>query len=1126
MARKKIFTDKIQDIASYDEIRRANASSLPNNLSKQGVNNSVTYNARRNNYINASANKQSNLKSEKELLHEKFYGKDGRVEGFYNLKTDKIFGDQNIIIELSAAPIPPAIMSYNYNIDFDLTNVTITSFDPEGNENDRPRINTFREDGEFIIYLSAGGSYRYSNGTISLPPWGDRTTGSFSTSITSIDGIAGTTPEALSAGIDVFAGDTMTVYLTPLSTNWFITDTNPGEKKYQLLHNTGGDYDIGIKIIPPCIFILEPTFFGMASVTPKVGPTAGGPTLTGENIFNIYQAIGTGSGYANNPRLSGGITFETIPCIKSLFIRVVGGADTYGLGFDTLTINVDGVQKEFFQSVDIDPFTYPLDKTIRYDEIINLSTHINDDNSHVITLSGISGTIANNNVGYDVKISHSVIINDTSVETFSLSSNKTSVNEGNTFTILLSSVGVTNGTNVPYTITGIDAGDISESLTGNFTVNNNIATNTFNVVNDLTTEGSDTFTLTLDGKATSTSVTINDTSVETYLLSSNKTSVNEGESFAIALSTQGISDSTSIPYTITGIDAGDISESLIGNFIISSNLATATFNVSADNITEGSDTFTITLDNGEASKSVTINDTSVETFSLSSNKTSVNEGDSFTILLSSIGVTDGTLVPYTITGVTSADITDRGGSITVTGASDSTHNATYTYYAKHDNWRNLPADAATNQRYDYFAIDPDGRWRFKYNDSLSSIFSVNSNVSILDADWSGTFIATEGWSITTSSDYSDITSLTGNFTVNNSTDTKSFTAVEDDVNEGTQTFTLTLDGKATSTSVNINDTSAQTYSLSAPTSVNESFAFQVALSTTGVPEGTSIPYTITGDVSSSDYSAGQSVFVVKGDGTADIGFATLLDFTTEGAETFTLTLDNGEANVDVIINDTSVETFSLSSNKTSVNEGESFEIALNTQGVVDGTFVTYSVIGIQDSDLSSGSRFGVFTINNNTDVLSFTVANDFTTETTETFNLGLDGKFKSIDVDIIDTSTATYTLSGNKTSVNEGDTFTIQLSTQGISDGVSVPYTITGIQNGDISQSLDGNFIVSNSIALSTFNVVNDLTTEGTETFTLTLDGRSVSFNVTINDTSQTISQSDDRSSFIYINDSFKDMFN
>jgi hypothetical protein len=962
----------------------------------------------------------------------------------------------------------------------------------------------------------------------------------------------------------------------------------------------------------------------MASVTPKVGPTAGGPTLTGENIFNIYQAIGTGSGYANNPRLSGGITFETIPCIKSLFIRVVGGADTYGLGFDTLTINVDGVQKEFFQSVDIDPFTYPLDKTIRYDEIINLSTHINDDNSHVITLSGISGTIANNNVGYDVKISQfldditeitqafslssnktsvnegdqftiqlsttgiedntlspytitgidagdiselltgnftisgglatatfnvsadnitegsdtftltldgrsistSVIINDTSVETFSLSSNKTSVNEGNTFTILLSSVGVTNGTNVPYTITGIDAGDISESLTGNFTVNNNIATNTFNVVNDLTTEGSDTFTLTLDGKATSTSVTINDTSVETYLLSSNKTSVNEGESFAIALSTQGISDSTSIPYTITGIDAGDISESLIGNFIISSNLATATFNVSADNITEGSDTFTITLDNGEASKSVTINDTSVETFSLSSNKTSVNEGDSFTILLSSIGVTDGTLVPYTITGVTSADITDRGGSITVTGASDSTHNATYTYYAKHDNWRNLPADAATNQRYDYFAIDPDGRWRFKYNDSLSSIFSVNSNVSILDADWSGTFIATEGWSITTSSDYSDITSLTGNFTVNNSTDTKSFTAVEDDVNEGTQTFTLTLDGKATSTSVNINDTSAQTYSLSAPTSVNESFAFQVALSTTGVPEGTSIPYTITGDVSSSDYSAGQSVFVVKGDGTADIGFATLLDFTTEGAETFTLTLDNGEANVDVIINDTSVETFSLSSNKTSVNEGESFEIALNTQGVVDGTFVTYSVIGIQDSDLSSGSRFGVFTINNNTDVLSFTVANDFTTETTETFNLGLDGKFKSIDVDIIDTSTATYTLSGNKTSVNEGDTFTIQLSTQGISDGVSVPYTITGIQNGDISQSLDGNFIVSNSIALSTFNVVNDLTTEGTETFTLTLDGRSVSFNVTINDTSQTISQSDDRSSFIYINDSFKDMFN
>ena len=96
----------------------------------------------------------------------------------------------------------------------------------------------------------------------------------------------------------------------------------------------------------------------------------------------------------------------------------------------------------------------------------------------------------------------------TPVPTYALSSIN-SADEGNSFDVTLTTTNVSDGTSVPYTI-GIQAEDISESLTGIFTVNSNTATKTFNVSGDLTTEGTETFTLTLDGLGEAVNVTIND----------------------------------------------------------------------------------------------------------------------------------------------------------------------------------------------------------------------------------------------------------------------------------------------------------------------------------------------------------------------------------------------------------------------------------------------------------------------------------------------------------------------------------------------------------------------------------------------------------------------------------------
>ena len=82
--------------------------------------------------------------------------------------------------------------------------------------------------------------------------------------------------------------------------------------------------------------------------------------------------------------------------------------------------------------------------------------------------------------------------------TYALSSSASSISEGQSFTITLDTQNVANGTNVPYTITGVTSADIGGvSLTGTLTVQSNSAQITYNVSADVTTEGAETFTFSL-----------------------------------------------------------------------------------------------------------------------------------------------------------------------------------------------------------------------------------------------------------------------------------------------------------------------------------------------------------------------------------------------------------------------------------------------------------------------------------------------------------------------------------------------------------------------------------------------------------------------------------------------------
>jgi hypothetical protein len=96
-----------------------------------------------------------------------------------------------------------------------------------------------------------------------------------------------------------------------------------------------------------------------------------------------------------------------------------------------------------------------------------------------------------------------------------------------------------------------------------------------------------------------------------YIFTSSVNEVNEGQTFTISFSTNltGAFGPGSPAYTITGVTSADIGGAPLKGFIGNGNVLT--FNVTADNVTDGRKTFTISLDNGKASKSVIINDTSL-----------------------------------------------------------------------------------------------------------------------------------------------------------------------------------------------------------------------------------------------------------------------------------------------------------------------------------------------------------------------------------------------------------------------------------------------------------------------------------------------------------------------------------
>lgn len=258
---------------------------------------------------------------------------------------------------------------------------------------------------------------------------------------------------------------------------------------------------------------------------------------------------------------------------------------------------------------------------------------------------------------------------------YTLTSSAGSVDEGSNVTISVYTVGLVNGTLLPYSIygTGIDVSDFDglSSLSGNFRIVDNRASITLYPKRDRKTELNEVFTLRLTstGNDESISITINDTSKTTnvvakFYVSSAASVVKEGDIARFDVTALNLTSGTVVPYKILGISQSDLTGdaqttgylTFVSNVAVNETYANVTLPIFEDFVQEGFESIVLLLEPDfpytlELASTITVLDTSVSTeptYNITANKTTITEGQNITFTLTTTNVPDGTVIPWQI----------------------------------------------------------------------------------------------------------------------------------------------------------------------------------------------------------------------------------------------------------------------------------------------------------------------------------------------------------------------------------------------------------------------------------------------------------------------------------------------
>jgi hypothetical protein len=441
------------------------------------------------------------------------------------------------------------------------------------------------------------------------------------------------------------------------------------------------------------------------------------------------------------------------------------------------------------------------------------------------------------------------------------------VNEGSSLTINVATTNITNGTTLYWSINHSTTASTDFSTnSGSFTITTNAGSFTVGPLADQVTEGAESFTVSIRAYSTSgtvlattSAITVNDTSTTppTYSATPAASSVNEGSSLTINVSTTNVANATTLYWTTSHIStaAADFSANS-GSFTINTNAGSFSITAVADSTTEGAQTFTVQIRTGSTAgtvvattSTITVNDTSTTppTYAVSASPTTISEGSSLTCSVTTTNVANGTVLYWTINDTTtsSADfsatsgsftVTSNAGSFTVTAVNDTTNESAETFTVSVRTGSTSGTVVATTgtltlNNVTYYSVPQINSITWapaSVNEGSGITFTVNVTDNTASGAPRNFYYAAIGGAGTTAADF--VGNGYGTLTSSNGTVNLTFTInfLADNTTEGTENFSVGIYSAGAyvgspyyqTSSININDTSQTVFDLISITTTN------------------------------------------------------------------------------------------------------------------------------------------------------------------------------------------------------------------------------------------------------------------------------------------------------------------